>query len=150
MIDLGLAERRGAQLVKIVKGTDEFIAPELVKGRTLSETADVYSFGQLLKRILGRFGSTRLAAALDDLARRCIDPEPTKRPPSFWEVALFIIRQSKNRTRVPSVIYIPPALTLEILSETVQSLKRMSTGEERKMPPPESSVEFAWISQEMN
>jgi serine/threonine protein kinase/tetratricopeptide (TPR) repeat protein len=52
LIDLGLAEKYSAQSEYAVKGTAQYIAPELLKKEEYNHSVDLYSLGMLLYKIV--------------------------------------------------------------------------------------------------
>ncbi len=108
--DLGLAAVRGGQDRRA--GTLEYMAPEIIDNGEATPAADIYSLGVILFRLAtGRlpFESSdplqiislkhhpedldgdALAAAISDrfaeTVRKCLEPDPTRRPRSIAEVA---------------------------------------------------------------
>jgi hypothetical protein len=92
-----------------VKGTDYYMAPEVAAGKGYNNAADVFSFGLVMWEIISRELPDDLAdeikagdpalrkksvpagcpVGLKDLACRCLDPDPSKRPDFAGIVALL-------------------------------------------------------------
>lgn len=89
IIDFGLATRVGAPLdnnfvgVKCEENLDmrpEWLSPEMLAGRPLHPSSDVYSVGMMMKKILGIEYNPRLAVLLLPLIFACTDYNPARRP----------------------------------------------------------------------
>ncbi|MGB2571640.1 protein kinase domain-containing protein [Micromonospora citrea] len=94
LLDFGIAARIGERPVRSwTFGTPPYLAPERLADAAADPAADIYSLGALLVEMLTGQppdGPVRLPAdvpaELAQLCRRCLDPEPTRRP-SAAEVA---------------------------------------------------------------
>lgn len=69
----------------------EFLAPERRAGHAASAAADIYSLGALLRLVLRRVhaaaADAELVAALQAVARHCLESSPENRPAAATEVA---------------------------------------------------------------
>lgn len=69
----------------------EFLAPEQLAGHAVTPAVDIYSLGALLRLVLRHIRPAAVdaerVAALQTVARHCLDPAPAKRPASVAEVA---------------------------------------------------------------
>ena len=109
VIDFGLAWFRGQQKYR-VQGTMNYLAPEQVLNRVVTEATDIYNFGVTMHRVLtgpsrgpapaggnyifsqgvlapARDLNPEVPAALSDLVGRCCEAKPEKRPESMAAVA---------------------------------------------------------------
>ncbi|MFW5740587.1 MAG: protein kinase domain-containing protein, partial [Myxococcota bacterium] len=85
LIDLGCARPMGADPGGLLSGTPDYLAPELLAGRSGDGRSDLFAFGRMLERL-----RTRLDAPWPDdvaaIATRLVRDKPSERPSSAHEV----------------------------------------------------------------
>lgn len=85
LIDFNLSDSDSFVIFKNPAGSEKYMAPELKDGSAgTSQLTDIYSFGMIIKDLAEASGDS----ALMDIARRCTDPSPGKRPRAIDEIAL--------------------------------------------------------------
>lgn len=87
--DFGLARAAGEG--HALESTVAYQAPEVQADPSAASVAsDIYAFGLILRELLGDEDGFGLA----ELARRCLDTDPGRRPPSFAAVYLSILERA--------------------------------------------------------
>ena len=126
LMDFGIAKAENTQLTRpgFTLGTPYYMAPEQVRGETITIRADIYSFGVLLFELLTGVrpieGDTverifyeilyhpvdlkpletaGVPQAVADLVARCTAKEPEKRPQDFGEVCAALERAQRRLER---------------------------------------------------
>ena len=102
LLDLGAARLAGSPVDAPVFGTPGFVAPEVRQGFAPTEASDVFSLGALAWFCLTGNGAPDTMLRLDpevirshvgadfaELIGACIDPDPSRRPPSSGLARLF-------------------------------------------------------------
>jgi serine/threonine-protein kinase PknK len=85
LIDLGCAWPLGAKPTASVRGTRDYMAPELFGDRALDARLDLYAVGVTLMRV-GSLLSQPLPEAVSRLAERLVEADPAQRPSNAVEV----------------------------------------------------------------
>jgi len=105
VIDFGLAWIKGEGKDR-VQGTPEYMAPETVEHKLVSERTDIYNFGATMYRVLtGRFAQNSIpkpgedkklpapnkvnpsiSPQLSELISKCLNLDPSRRPPDMFGI----------------------------------------------------------------
>ncbi len=130
LLDLGAARLAGSPLDAPVFGTAGFVAPEVRQGFAPTEASDVFSLGALAWFCLTGNGAPDTMLRLDpevilshvgadfaEVIGACIDPDPSRRPPSAGLARLFYERAPAEAVEVVVGADEASALTHRIRAE---------------------------------
>jgi eukaryotic-like serine/threonine-protein kinase len=130
LLDLGAARLAGSPIDAPVFGTVGFVAPEVRQGFAPTEASDVFSLGALAWFCLTGNGAPDTMLRLDpevilshvgadfaELIGACIDPDPSRRPPSAGLARLFFERAPAEAVEVVVGADEASALTHRIRAE---------------------------------
>ena len=130
LLDLGAARLAGSPMDAPVFGTAGFVAPEVRQGFAPTEASDVFSLGALAWFCLTGNGAPDTMLRLDpeiilshvgpdfaEVVGACIDPDPSRRPPSAGLARLFYERAPAEAVEVVIGADEASALTHRIRAE---------------------------------
>jgi serine/threonine-protein kinase PknK len=101
LIDLGCAWPLGARPEGSVRGTRDYMAPELFGDRALDARLDLYAVGVTLRR-LGSLLSRPLPDEVSRLAARLVAADPAQRPSNVAEVLESLWPERRRTAAVPA------------------------------------------------
>jgi serine/threonine-protein kinase len=93
--DFGIAGV-AAQIRDVRSGTPDYMSPEQLAGKGVTQRSDIYALGIVLCELMtgkrpplqhGEPGTTALDPAVERVIQRCLDPDPHMRPPSALSVS---------------------------------------------------------------
>lgn len=111
--DLGLCKPIGEQDESKIHGVLPYVAPEVLRGKTYTQSADIYSFGILTYEILSelppyhnlphdeflalkicqglrpKFNNVKVPLLLENLIDQCLDADPLNRPSADLLASIF-------------------------------------------------------------
>ncbi len=95
LIDFNLSDSQAFVILKNPAGTRNYVDPEQLKPNARpSVLADIYSFGVVIDELAEAAGDSLLR----DMALKCMNPNPAKRPQSFSAVKLPSVNPSTKET----------------------------------------------------
>ncbi|MBD3299153.1 MAG: protein kinase, partial [candidate division Zixibacteria bacterium] len=125
LTDLDLSIRRDVQLSRFVQGTEEYMAPEIEAGETLTESIDIYAFGRTIEAYINDMQPSGVISDLQRLAEYCTRPAIPERPVSMWSVFDTLERLGRVHCRRRRAGLMPPPLRPAGLAQRVDRLKRV-------------------------
>jgi len=126
LIDFGLIARKGASYPGELRGTMDFMAPEIHRGDPLTAATDIYSFGVLLRQLLEdqeRNREVDLSTLvhlnpLRDLIKQCLNYYPDSRPQDFQQIKELWWRGIARTTAKPEPTITPPRKSRRLFGRT--------------------------------
>jgi tetratricopeptide (TPR) repeat protein len=108
--DLGFAVPIGSQKPTEIRGTTEYIAPEVLSGEPLTAATDVFSFGRLAAQVLSAGRDDDLTRVAARVFQACTLADPSARPQDMGSVHLDLkaIARERNLEAGPGARLLPP------------------------------------------
>ena len=157
----------GATVAGSIIGTVEYMAPEQAKAQPVDQRADIYAVGLIFyDMLIGRRRADRAESAIaelqgrmtqapppprtvdpsvppaiDDIIKRCLDPEPDKRFPTTLELQSALDRLDENGKPLPIVrrltrraMAVTALVVSLLLGGSIYMTKRLSAPVEQREP----------------